>query len=103
MIPFGAKELRVEGVGFCHEPGKRDCFDSNNGYPASRFRIFVDGQLVKSGDIVGRHDLPPSVVIFPDGGFSVNVQGRKIVRFETDDAGNGRWCDHTTFLNPRFE
>jgi hypothetical protein len=81
---------------------KRDCFDSRNGYPASMFRIFVDGVLVKSGAIGGRHDLPESVVKFGPDGFTANVEGHRFLRLETDDHGQGRWCDHTTFLNPKF-
>lgn len=103
IIPFGAKTFAFDGAAFCHEPGKRDCMDSNNGYPASRYWIFADDQLLKSGALGGRHDLPPSLERFPAGGMSFDVKGKRRLRIETDDHGQGRWCDHTTILNPRFE
>ena len=101
-VPFGAKKLVLAGAGFCHEPYKRDCFDSSNGFAAAYVRVLVDGQQLFVADLTGRHDLPPSYSTNGGKGFEFQVEGKRTVRFETD-VPITRWCAHSTILNPYFE
>lgn len=102
MVPLGAKKLVIEGVGFCQD--RKDspaCFDTNSGFPHSSWSVTIDGfkPADGAGEIGWSHADGRSVDARPR---TYDVAERERVVLQTGHI-NGRYCDHTTFLNPRFE
>jgi len=96
-VPFGAKRLVLEGVGLCQDSGSPEC---NGGFPLGGWAILADGAKLASGEVGWPHSDARSVDVRT---LSFDVSGADTVHFEASDRGNSGWCDHVTFLNPRFE
>ncbi|MBZ0114501.1 MAG: hypothetical protein K8J08_18705 [Thermoanaerobaculia bacterium] len=96
-VPVGATKLVLDGVGLCQDSSSGEC---NQFFPHAGWSVVADGRMLGEGSIGWPHDDARSV----DAQSRVyEIKDADTIQLESNDRGNSGWCDHLTFLNPRFE